>query len=626
MKTQNRFFALLLLFISTANYCQDYIRENTYLDAVKLAELYEKSYFSEYRLLLKKYNIKNVIEFQSNPFFQNLKYNQSPQSPIDDKDILFYREVEAKYNTQKTIDLIKLNKLVPAISSPMNFQSDAINGIATFMAGRFKQEVLQVTINQFFKHIKEDSFTIVEGMFPKTFNYVKSMDSTNTYYSADLILLKETAQLDLNEVPKNIAIRAEIIFPGQPDYYYDIFKSSYEAYDYSKSGKSINLLFNTLAKKEGYKNVQFKNLLITADIISKAMENEEDEEQVWIPLSKILPQNIDENIGDETLFFYGLLFEQLKERIPALNNQDIGKTSKNLYSLFDFIVKLNAVNIYAKEQNYHIKTPEQAIIYIKDINEVYTIFLKGVKENQLFSDFNLEKLDLEIPVKYINIIETFINKKYDKLIPLALTEFREEIGKNNYSRTLIALSQIAVIENPSDMEAVLQYYALPIGSSSIKRHSTFNVSLNGYVGFTGGFEKAFGSNTQQTKGNIGLAAPIGLSFTTLKGRWTAFVSIIDLGTIVNQRLGNDTTNYGGLKFESFLAPGLGMYYNIRNLPISFGMHYNRISNLRNIDFKDGIATTTETNVSVNRLNLSILVDIPFFNIYNGSSTILAKKK
>ena len=104
------------------------------------------------------------------------------------------------------------------------------------------------------------------------------------------------------------------------------------------------------------------------------------------------------------------------------------------------------------------------------------------------------------------------------------------------------------------------------------------------------------------------------------------MSIIDLGTIVNQRLGNDTTNYGGLKFESFLAPGLGMYYNIRNLPISFGMHYNRISNLRNIDFKDGIATTTETNVSVNRLNLSILVDIPFFNIYNGSSTILAKKK
>ena len=49
------------------------------------------------------------------------------------------------------------------------------------------------------------------------------------------------------------------------------------------------------------------------------------------------------------------------------------------------------------------KDPVKAIIYIKDINEVYTIFLKGVKENQLFSDFNLEKLDLEIPVKYINI-------------------------------------------------------------------------------------------------------------------------------------------------------------------------------------------------------------------------------
>ena len=339
MKTQNRLFALLLLCISTATFCQEYIRENTYLDAEQLTYTY-KSDSVKFRNILKKYNIKNESSFKTNPFFQKLNY--SPKDYISKNGI-----------KPKDSGVFNEMAITSAISNPVSFQSDAINGVATFMAGRFKQEVLQVTIKQFVKHIKNDHVKIVEGIFPKTFKYVKIIDSTNTYYSADLILLKETAQLDLNEIPKNISKNAEIIFPGQNSYYYDILSSSYAVYDYSKSGKSINTLFNTLAK-EKYENDQYKNLIILADIISKALENEEDEELVWIPLSKILPQNIDENIGDETLFFYGLLFEQLKERIPALNNQDIGKASKNLYSLFDFITKLNAVNKYAKKQNYNL--------------------------------------------------------------------------------------------------------------------------------------------------------------------------------------------------------------------------------------------------------------------------------
>src|SRR5690606_41003158 len=56
-----------------------------------------------------------------------------------------------------------------------------------------------------------------------------------------------------------------------------------------------------------------------------------------------------------------------------------------------------------------------------------------------------------------------------------------------------------------------------------------------------------------SKTNIGLAAPIGVSINFNKN-FTVFASIIDLGTLVNVRLNNDTTFFSNLKFEHFLAP------------------------------------------------------------------------
>ena len=73
-----------------------------------------------------------------------------------------------------------------------------------------------------------------------------------------------------------------------------------------------------------------------------------------------------------------------------------------------------------------------------------------------------------------------------------------------------------------------------IGSSSIKRRSNINISINGYVGITGGYETVSSSQKQRSC-NIGLSAPIGIS-ATLLGNLTVFMSFIDLGSIVNQRI------------------------------------------------------------------------------------------
>jgi len=86
----------------------------------------------------------------------------------------------------------------------------------------------------------------------------------------------------------------------------------------------------------------------------------------------------------------------------------------------------------------------------------------------------------------------------------------------------------------------------------------------------------------------------------------------------NVRLNNDTTAYSGLRFEHFLAPGIGLFWNWANSPVSLGAHYSYTPNLRNIVYENNNVVIRDENVSVSKVNLSLLIDIPFFTLFNKS--------
>jgi hypothetical protein len=179
------------------------------------------------------------------------------------------------------------------------------------------------------------------------------------------------------------------------------------------------------------------------------------------------------------------------------------------------------------------------------------------------------------------------------------------------------LSDLSSVKNEDDVKNLLEAYALPIGSASIKRGSSFNVSINGYVGFTLGHE--IFSNTKKYSrinkkesviNNLGLTAPIGISVTGW-GFLTGFVSFIDIGSLVSKRLFNDSIVNANLKFEHFFAPGVSIILNFLKLPFSisiFSFYY--IPNYRKFNLQNG------NEISVMRFNASILVDIPFFTLQN----------
>ena len=59
-----------------------------------------------------------------------------------------------------------------------------------------------------------------------------------------------------------------------------------------------------------------------------------------------------------------------------------------------------------------------------------------------------------------------------------------------------------------------------------------------------------------------------------------------------------------------------MLYNFKNTPISLGAGVTYIPNLRTIKYSDGTASLGESGLNVIRINASLLIDIPFFTIYN----------
>lgn len=638
----NLLITLTLLYSSNL-FGQLYNKQNTYLDALELANIRNSipipksnkdtiytinSFADAFRKIAYKYG--NDSELLNNPFLKDYLLGiYPPDTSAEVAEYVIGGDVQKEKKIYMPIGYYS-EKFAPTSLTSANWQASAINGMANFMAGRFKQELLQVAIDQIFTQIKtkEDSI-LLKSIFPKTFKHIGDLygSGASSYYTADLLLLRQTAQIDFEQLPKNIIKNPEMVFPSlktEPKIKDMLVLANYIV-EYSQQGQSLDRLLTILSNETYSSDSTVYKILNVADLISQALldkegsENEKNKD-VWVNPINILPTTLNSLKNLEIRYFYGLLYQQLiqipefKRYLERKNSNDLVLIATNIQDIVRFVNKLNNTYNYIRSKEFNLKSPEEIVTYIKDINQTLTSFATTIKK---IPELNLNDSILYVSAKYITIVEAMMKKDYQKVIPLLVIEFGEYMDMNGKSsRTVVFVSQLATIESADDMDALLSSYALPIGSSSIKRHSSFNISVNGYVGLTGGWEIAYGTQKNQTKGNIGLSAPIGISATFCNGYLTPFVSFIDLGSIVNQRLNNDTTSYSNLKFEHFFTPGIGLFVNCPKLPITAGVHFNYIPNLRTIKYESGNATITESNRSVTRINFSVLVDIPFFTLYN----------
>ena len=598
----------------TANKLQPNIQP-TYADAVYLAELEQKfndplaTDFSlisnEIKGILIKYNVDiNASESTQNKLLAELiDYTKGYLPTVDKFNLNKGSNIGGSTGTKKANLPEAVN---PANALGFGWEAAAINGLSTFMANRFKQETIHFGLNRLFNQIKEKDAKIFNALLPDTYKEICSLQYSNNYYSADLVFLRQVVDNDLEKIHYRIAKDVKNVFPRIPDEGADILKIAANIHSDLGTGLTLPGMFSRL-DKETYYNATITKAITLNHLFSEALRDIDGSEGTWVDIHKLKSPTSGQKVGK---FFFGLLMEQLKPFIPS-DNQD--ENLKKINQLITYFEDLNSAAVFLKKNNFNLNV-EQGLQLLNMLQTSISTLIKTGDELEILPYSSEYLIQFS---NYQDFASSLVKRDYQKALITILKQminYLPEEQVTTYRRSLIFMVQLAETKNDMDMEQLLEAYALPIGGSSIKRNSNFNVSLNGYVGLTAGNEIAYGSENQ-AKTNIGLAAPIGVSINFNKN-FTVFASIIDLGTLVNVRLNNDTTFFSNLKFEHFLAPGIGLYYNFKKSPITLGAHYNYIPNLRTIKIGNGEAAIAEKNISVSRFNVSLLVDIPFFTLYN----------
>jgi hypothetical protein len=185
------------------------------------------------------------------------------------------------------------------------------------------------------------------------------------------------------------------------------------------------------------------------------------------------------------------------------------------------------------------------------------------------------------------------------------------------------MATVSTAKTSDEVAKAIDAAALPLGSSRIKRETAFNVAVNAYVGPYIGYEKIRGVDSSEKINAYGITAPIGFSvsrgrsilfFPSKKHRASSsiFFSLIDLGALTAFRFTNDSAEkVPTIELKDIFSPGIFYSHGFGKTPISLNIGYQAGPLLRRVSGDEN-----EFSKSYTRLSISLLVDIPVFNLYS----------
>ncbi|CAL1516748.1 hypothetical protein [Chitinophaga sp. MM2321] len=199
------------------------------------------------------------------------------------------------------------------------------------------------------------------------------------------------------------------------------------------------------------------------------------------------------------------------------------------------------------------------------------------------------------------------------------------------------MANIVDAKKPEEVQAVLENVILPVGSSSIKKNTQFNISVQSYLGayMRVGSESST-LNTSWTN-KFGISAPVGIAVShgfSKYGSVSLFLPLFDIGAIVDYQLKKDSTvGVNGqdssiikkdyqIKLGQIISPGVYLVYGfLGNIPLSIGIGGQYGPGLGKIDTKGTVINNPSW-----RWNMFLSVDIPFFNLFNSNKKYQLQKK
>ncbi|WP_367390252.1 hypothetical protein [Lewinella sp. LCG006] len=148
-------------------------------------------------------------------------------------------------------------------------------------------------------------------------------------------------------------------------------------------------------------------------------------------------------------------------------------------------------------------------------------------------------------------------------------------------------------DSASQVQALLNAFADPPGSSRVKRQLPFTAGLNAYVGGLYGQETLSGNAqaAETTFNTLAPTMPVGVTFSFLLGKkyaayrpsFSLFFSVIDLGSLATFNLSEDLAGDSQLTFRNILKPGFQLQWNIPKSPFYLGTGYQFGPHYREFD-------------------------------------------
>ncbi|AWH83896.1 hypothetical protein HYN59_01635 [Flavobacterium album] len=544
------------------------------------------------------------------------------------------------------------------------------NVLSDIMIEHAKDELTVAFFNRFQKFIEEhEEFKM---LFPKT---AANFNNLLFYkYSEMLPSLRTSFFEDLNQI--TYRIDDVLLLPKYRDLLNNFPEVSVTIaslrliHDLETGNSNAAQLISEFAKlkqwetatSKGMKNMA--NSLRVAAIFSESLRSganpiSDNDAGLWIT-----PKEIKEFVGNTDAFtiYLGLIYQQFKvnkiqfevgDTAPKAfislidNNMATIEVMKN--KVIDFIALADKVNANFRVVNRKTNLSEE--ITDDEIYNYITLSIDVIDYSfgivQLF-DKNIDSGNfLTIPRAANNLYKDIYSKEYNQAVVHAFDIFLElnrlighsanddkikKVNKDFFDYIekarpyALFMANMVNAQSDAEIKAALDNLILPVGSSSVKKYSTYNLAFQSYLGarFTTGGTRPLQSSWNDS---FGVSAPVGVSISHGLGKGGAvslFVPLIDLGAIVDYKLSSDTTGEGEtvqkdykIELGQLFSPGAYLVYGLPwNIPLSLGFGGQYGPGLSKIDTTDGAIAENPYW----RWSAFLSVDIPLFNLGNKSKT------
>ncbi|WP_152269179.1 hypothetical protein [Agriterribacter humi] len=546
------------------------------------------------------------------------------------------------------------NPLLPSIGN-LNVTSIA-DGLARFLIKRGKEELSVAFFNQFKEFLNKHEECKI--LFPKTVELLKGIDSYK--YATFLENLRNDFHTDLSNliIHLNQVIdlpKYEMLIANHSEIKLVVGTANIVS-ELSQSGNSImpdSVIKQLAVLPWGKVSKNLENSFKFLNIISQSIRADTSQHQSWVQLSEL-----NKNLFTDSLtlrIYFGLLYQQASSQNITFygKNKDSIRIDTLLARQKDHIFRLSGLienfslladDVQNTIEDFKTKKEEGALSnddYYTYINKSINIIDYGFKLVNTFKIPEALKTDV-IHDKYIDVArnanylyKNIYTKNYNSAV-MNICNILDSLLPGDSAKKIIPrvlkygnfMASVVKAESPEDVQSAIEAAALPTGSSSIKKNSAFNVSLNAYIG--GYFGKHVGES-DETDGNnskIGVTAPIGIAFNLGLGHYkngspigalSLFGTIIDIGAIAGYRLNDDSTALDQkVTLNDIFTPGGYLVYGIgvpfkglSYVPLSIGYGWQYGSKLYNK--KDGKLEISDK--SRWRSNWFITIDIPLANFW-----------